>query len=73
MVYRRRRTTRRRARRTMRKRRTMRRYSGVLIKRTCALSANVSAGVAADNVIWNQSSRSQGYFNFSLSDLPNNG
>lgn len=46
---------------------------GVLVKRTCALAANVAAGVAADNVIWNQSSRSLGYFSFSLSDLPNNG
>lgn len=46
---------------------------GVLIKRTCALAANVAAGVAGDNVIWNQTSRALGYFNFSLSDLPNNG
>jgi len=46
---------------------------GMLIKRTCALAAQVAAGTAGDNIIWNQSSRSVGYFNFSLSDLPNNG
>jgi len=49
------------------------RTSTFTLKRTCALAANISSGIAADNVIWNQTSRSTGYFNFSLSDLPNNG
>lgn len=67
-----------RKKRSYRKRRTMtgrvyRKPQSYFIKRTCALAANVETGVAADNVIWNQASRSRGYFNFSLSDLPNNG
>lgn len=74
MVYRRKN---RRTKRTYRKKRaTRRRFSGagtMSIKRSCALAANVAAGIASDNVIWNQSTRSTGYFNFSLSDLPNNG
>lgn len=75
MAFRRRRTIRRRPiRKYGRKYYNKRRYSGgQRIKRTVALAANVAAGVASDNVIWNQASRSTGFYNFSLSDLPNNG
>lgn len=61
-------------RKTYRKtRRTSTSSKGMLIKRTCALAPQIASGTAPDNVIWNQSSRSVGYFNFSLSDLPGNG
>lgn len=62
----------RKYRRTYRKR-YARPLAQTRIKRTCALAANIDTGVASDNVITNAAARSQGYFNFSLSDLPNNG
>lgn len=70
----RRRSTRRRpTRKYGRKYYKRRGTTGIRIKRTVALAANISGGVASDNVIWNQSSRATGFYNFSLSDLPNNG
>lgn len=59
--------------RLYRRRRYVRPMGATRIKRTCALAAQITGGTASDNVIWNQSNRAQGYFNFSLSDLPNNG
>lgn len=67
-----------RRKRSLRKRRTMtgrayRKPVGFLLKRTCALAPVVSGGVYSSNIIQDRDIYQYGYFNFSLSDLPNNG
>lgn len=47
--------------------------SGFLLKRTVALAPQITGGTANSNTVWDKTDRQFGYFNFSLSDLPNNG
>jgi len=73
------RRVRRSFRRSSRKtgRRYRKRYStrmpSIRIKRSVALAPVIASGVAGDNTIRNDTTRNVGYFQFSLSDLPNNG
>lgn len=55
------------------RKRGSRRTGGILIKRTCALAPVVAAGVFTSNQLQDSTANQFGYFNFSLSDLPNNG